>query len=180
MELDLSNGEKKLLALIWHANSVGLPAAPDCDPFKEVANHRLLLDRLKIKGLIYFTRESEDSDAGYCLTTRGDEIAGELVEMDEYRSLSSIVTERPRSKPTPAIEGKYGEITTTGKQLHPGEPVFLLRATDPIAVAAVKAYAELCRDLGCSGEHVEACHRHAKRIQVWQDANKELVKNLPD
>lgn len=37
---------------------------------------------------------------------------------------------------------KYGFITTERKRLHPGEPVFLLRATDPIAPALIEEYAK--------------------------------------
>jgi hypothetical protein len=79
-----------------------------------------------------------------------------------------------------AIEGKYGAITTTGKQFHPGEPVFILRATDPLAPAEVEHYATECALAGCSEEHVAACHEHARRIEAWQAANPHLVKKLPD
>lgn len=80
----------------------------------------------------------------------------------------------------PATDGKYGEVTCSGKQLHPGEPVFLLRATDPLAPVAVENYAARCKFAGCDPEHVAAAHRHAARIRAWQEANPELVKKLPD
>ncbi len=79
-----------------------------------------------------------------------------------------------------AVEGKYGEITTTGKPLHPGEPVFLFRATDPLAVAAIRNYATQCHFAGCDPEHVAAVRAHANRIAAWQKANPDLVKKLPD
>jgi hypothetical protein len=79
-----------------------------------------------------------------------------------------------------AIEGKYGIITTEKKQFHPGEPVFLLRATDPLAPLAIFKYATICADAGCSPEHVQAVNDHGQRIEKWQKANPALVKQLPD
>lgn len=79
-----------------------------------------------------------------------------------------------------AIEGKYGIITAEKKQFHPGEPVFLLRATDPLAVLAIKAYAFHCSKSGCEEQHIQAAFDHAKRIEDWQAAHPELVKKLPD
>lgn len=79
-----------------------------------------------------------------------------------------------------AAEGKYGVITASNKAFHPGEPVFLIRATDPFAHDIIKDYAEYCRQNECSPEHVEAAHAHAERIRHWQRKNLHLVKKLPD
>jgi hypothetical protein len=79
-----------------------------------------------------------------------------------------------------AIEGKYGIITAEKKFFHPGEPVFLLRATDPLAPKAVRTYALMCRENGCEQDHIDASYRHAERIEEWQRENPELVKKLPD
>lgn len=79
-----------------------------------------------------------------------------------------------------AIEGKYGVITAERKQFHPGEPVFLLRATDPFAAKAVREYASICDANGCTLTHIRAIVSHAERIEAWQQANPELVKSLPD
>lgn len=78
------------------------------------------------------------------------------------------------------MEGKYGEITATGKQFIPGEPLWVFRATDPLAPEAIRAYAGLCFARGCTPEHVAAAHNAADRISAWQAANPELVKKLPD
>lgn len=78
-----------------------------------------------------------------------------------------------------AIEGKYGLITASRKKFHPGEPVFLLRATDRKAPEAIYHYAILCKQIGCSEEHVDAALSHGDRIREWQLQNPELVKN-PD
>lgn len=77
------------------------------------------------------------------------------------------------------LDGKYGEITTSKKQLHPGEPVFLLRAQDPFAGFTVRQYAKYCEDMGCHTLHVQAVYRHAERIEAWQKANPDKVKVRP-
>ena len=79
-----------------------------------------------------------------------------------------------------AIEGKYGIITAEKKQFHENEPVFLLRGTDPLAVEAIREYAFACHKAGCAEEHCNAAWDHAKRMEDWQDAHPELVKELPD
>jgi hypothetical protein len=78
------------------------------------------------------------------------------------------------------VENKYGTITSTTKEFHQGEPVFLLRATDPLAPQAIRNYAYGCEINGCSKEHVEACLGHALRTEQWQHANLDKVKNRPD
>lgn len=77
-------------------------------------------------------------------------------------------------------EGKYGAVQTEKKQLHPGEPVFLLRATDPLSPAVVELYAVICRRAGCSLDHCQAVERRAEEIRQWQRANPLLVKEIPD
>lgn len=77
------------------------------------------------------------------------------------------------------IDGKYGEITMSKKQLHPGEPVFLLRAQDPLAPATIRDYAVLCEQRDCHPAHIEAANRHAQRIEDWQEEHPELVKDKP-
>ena len=79
-----------------------------------------------------------------------------------------------------AVENKYGIITSTAKEFHPGEPVFVLRATDPLAPQAIRNYAHGCEINGCSKEHVEQCLEQANRMEQWQFANLDKVKRLPD
>lgn len=74
---------------------------------------------------------------------------------------------------------KYGEVTVSGKELHPGEAVFLFRGTDAAAPAAVRDYAMRCRVSGCSDAHVNGVLAAADRMAEWQAANPTLVK-LPD
>ena len=77
-------------------------------------------------------------------------------------------------------QGKYGTITSSEKQFHLNEPIFLLRATDPLAPQAISKYADLCSQEGCSDEHVRAAYDWAATIAAWQSENPELVKALPD
>lgn len=76
--------------------------------------------------------------------------------------------------------GKYGEIKTQHKKFHPGEPVFLIRGTDPFATKAIIDYARRCQAEGASQGHVDEVFDHAMRVAEWQRENPELVKPLPD
>ena len=79
----------------------------------------------------------------------------------------------------PAVEGKYGLVTCSNKQFHPGEPVFILRATDLLAPEVIYHYAAVCRKAGCDEAYVHAAIDHAHRIHTWQSRNRHLVK-IPD
>lgn len=79
-----------------------------------------------------------------------------------------------------ATEGKYGEITAEKKEFHPGEPVFLLRATDPLAPLAIRLYYELCMAQCCDRAYIKAVAEHALRMADWQRANPTFVKDKPD
>ncbi|HEY1186933.1 MAG TPA: dATP/dGTP pyrophosphohydrolase domain-containing protein [Gemmata sp.] len=106
--------------------------------------------------------------------------AQEKMTLNKAREWPQTVGDVPTEhvKEPPAV-GKYGTLTTTGKQLHPGEPVFLLRATDPLAPQLVRDYALWCAEKGAGADHVRECREHADRIAAWQRANPALVKKLP-
>ncbi len=78
-----------------------------------------------------------------------------------------------------AVDSKYGVIAAEKKTFHTDEPVFVLRATDALAPAAIEVYAVLCAQKNCGAEHVEAARQCAIQIRRWQEANPKLVK-LPD
>ena len=78
------------------------------------------------------------------------------------------------------VEGKYGTITASKKRFHPGEPLFIFRATDPLAPEAIRRYAELCQLEGCELTHCAEVRAHAARIEEWQKQHPELVKARPD
>lgn len=77
------------------------------------------------------------------------------------------------------IDGKYGIITSSKKQFHSEEPIFLLRGQDPLAPKAVLDYAQICQEAECHPLHIEAVFRHAERIEKWQREHPELVKERP-
>lgn len=77
------------------------------------------------------------------------------------------------------IDGKYGRITTERGDFYPEEPVFLLRAQDPLAPGAIESYAILCEMEDCDPGHVAAVREAAARMEEWQEANPELVKARP-
>jgi hypothetical protein len=93
----------------------------------------------------------------------------------------ALLTKRAERKEivVSATDGKYGEITSTGKQFHPGEPIFILRATDALAPHLIRDYAVRCELAGCDEAHVAAALSHAERIAEWQQEHPELVKK-PD
>lgn len=76
--------------------------------------------------------------------------------------------------------GKHGVIVCQGKRLGHDEPVFLLRATDPDAPAAVRDYGGRCVKRGCDSAHTNAVFAHAAAIDAWQKANPHLVKEKAD
>lgn len=76
--------------------------------------------------------------------------------------------------------GKYGAIFSTRKKFHRDEPVFLIRATDPLAYKLVLEYGERCMVAGCDDAHIRAAFDHAARIFDWQQKNPSLVKKKPD
>lgn len=82
--------------------------------------------------------------------------------------------------PPPAFSGKYGAITTEKKQFHPGEPLFLIRATDPDAVGIVMECAARYQLRGSPPEQVSATLAAAERVEKWQAANPDLVKKAAD
>lgn len=82
--------------------------------------------------------------------------------------------------PKGEIPGKYGEIKTERKKFHAGEPIFLIRSTDPFATQAIIDYARRCEREGASRQMVDEVFDHAMRVAEWQRENPELVKPLPD
>lgn len=76
--------------------------------------------------------------------------------------------------------GKYGTITASDKKFHEGEPIFLIRSTDPLASQGVLDYARRAEKAGADPEFVESCFDFAMTVAEWQRNNPELVKALPD
>jgi hypothetical protein len=83
-------------------------------------------------------------------------------------------------KYAPGQEGKYGLIFSTKKQFHPGEPVFILRATDPDAPSTLLDYVARVSRRGCTHGHLQAALGHYERMLEWQGKNSALVKARAD
>lgn len=82
--------------------------------------------------------------------------------------------------PAPATSGKYGAIVCEKKQFYPGEPLFLIRATDPDAPDILRDCAARYQLRGSPPEQVSATLAAADRIAAWQAANPTLVKKAAD
>lgn len=76
-----------------------------------------------------------------------------------------------------AIESKYGNLSIAN--IPEDEPVFLLRAQDILALAAIRSYLELCAGAGCADAHLDGITTAAGRFARWQAANPGKPK-LPD
>lgn len=75
---------------------------------------------------------------------------------------------------------KYGTITSSTKRFHEGEPIFLIRSTDPYAVTAIQQYAGLCQERGVPLEFCKEISKFSDEVAKWQRENPALVKDKPD
>jgi hypothetical protein len=77
---------------------------------------------------------------------------------------------------------KYGQVAISKSDdhspLNPEEPVFILRATDSLACAAIRQYANLCHTAGL-GEHAGSITPVLRMFEEWQRQNPEKV-TAPD
>jgi len=71
------------------------------------------------------------------------------------------------------------EVREGHKPLEEDEPCFVLRAQDKLAADAILNYAALCRDAGCSEEHVTAINHSVSAFDTWAETHPDLMK-LPD
>ena len=76
--------------------------------------------------------------------------------------------------------GKFGIVTSDAKQFHDGEPIFILRASDPLACWALMRYADHCEMDGVSPKFVQQVRDRGVLIKHWQIKNPGLVKSSPD
>jgi len=73
-------------------------------------------------------------------------------------------------------ENITGVVYLTGKPLHNGEPVFVLRATNPLAPEIIDEYLLRCVAAGVAPEQIEKIQVAAARIRTWQSLNPHLVE----
>jgi hypothetical protein len=75
---------------------------------------------------------------------------------------------------------KHGKIKASKTTFNSGEPVFLIRGTDPFATNAIIEYARRCEREGADRSLVDEAFDHAMQVAEWQRQNPDLVKSLPD
>lgn len=77
------------------------------------------------------------------------------------------------------IDGKHAVVNETIvvlEEIPEGEPLFLFRARDKLAVEALRAYLRLCVDADCSGYQLRAVAEHVARFNVWSEQNPDKMK----
>lgn len=75
---------------------------------------------------------------------------------------------------------RFGEVKSSKVKFNPGEPVFVVRGTDPFATSTIIDYARRCEREGAAREVVDDAFDHAMRVAEWQRQNPELVTPLPE
>lgn len=75
---------------------------------------------------------------------------------------------------------RYGRITASKATFRDGEPVFLIRGTDPYATHTIIDYARRSEREGAERAVVDEAFDHAMRVAEWQRQNPELVRPLPE
>ena len=72
----------------------------------------------------------------------------------------------------------YNRIQDPEGKIGIQEPVFLIRAKDKAAPAAVHAWAELTKIAGGDQKMVDIAHDHACAMETWQEKNGCKVADL--
>lgn len=78
--------------------------------------------------------------------------------------------------PVAPVSGKAGEIL---QHLHPGEPVFILRAKDILSTFALDEYAKFVEKFSPHSPQLASIVDVTNDFRSWQVANPDKVK-LPD
>jgi hypothetical protein len=76
-----------------------------------------------------------------------------------------------------AVSGKYGKIEIEG--IGEDEPVFILRAKDRAAMAAVDRYAQAARTLGAAQEFLDSVNERVRVLNAWRLQHPHELK-IPD
>jgi hypothetical protein len=77
-------------------------------------------------------------------------------------------------------DSRFGSITSSKVKFHNGEPVFLIRGTDPLAAKTMINYARQAERDGADKGVVDEIFDHAMTIAEWQRHNSDLVKPLTE
>lgn len=77
-------------------------------------------------------------------------------------------------------DSRFGEVKSSRIKFHSGEPVVVIRGTDPLASKVMIDYARLAERDGTAKEVVDEMFDHAMTIAEWQRHNPELVKPVSE
>ena len=73
----------------------------------------------------------------------------------------------------------YNRIQDPAKLIPEDEPVFLIRAQDKVAPAALEFYADLAAGHGASQQVINSVVTHAQAMRAWQRENGSKVPDMP-
>lgn len=68
---------------------------------------------------------------------------------------------------------KYGRLDIAG--IPDDEPVFVLRASDTVALAAITNYREMCMLVNCNVAHTDAIQQFLSDFEDWRSAHKSDI-----
>lgn len=74
-----------------------------------------------------------------------------------------------------AVSAKYGAVEAERGEFHPGEPVFVIRGSDPVAGDAIRAYKRAARRAGVDKAELEDLDAVAAYVEGWQQFNADKV-----
>lgn len=76
--------QKAVLLMAYRAQCIGSPLVLECDATEEFGRDRLLLtvEKLLLQRMLYPVGETDDSPAGWCLTTEGDVFVRSMYKAD--------------------------------------------------------------------------------------------------
>jgi len=75
---------------------------------------------------------------------------------------------------------RFGEVKSSRVKFHSGEPIFVVRGSDPFATGTIIEYARRCEREGAAREVVDEVFDLAMRVAEWQRQHPDLVTPLPE
>lgn len=125
---------------------------------------------------------------GTCARTAGDDPHKEFDLWVRERKLGNILSRRERSHlfaafmtgwerrgavraPGPEQQAKYVVTRSDGGHVPLDEPLWVLRARDRYALAAIRYYQTLCVNAGLPARFIAAIGQHMDRMTAWQEVH---------
>ena len=73
---------------------------------------------------------------------------------------------------------KFGKVILGNAVLPDDEPVFVIRANDPLAANAVRAYGRMASNVHAPREHIQGVEEAAREIERYQHAHPDLIEEI--